>query len=73
MICHDCKGNKCLNMIHEDKTAEAMGPSCPFCNDTLLVADHQACIERNKDKVPADCDCQHRPDARNLNDAIIQG
>ena len=47
-------------MIHNDKTAEAMGPVCPSCNGTLLITDHQACINRNTDKVPADCDCQHR-------------
>lgn len=63
MICNDCRGNPCLNLIHEDKTAEAMGPACSSCNGTGFITDHQACIERNKDRTPSDCDCQHKAHA----------
>lgn len=60
MICNDCRGNKCLNLIHEDKSASQ---ECPFCVDGI-IANHGECIKRNEDKVPADCDCQHNSNAR---------
>ena len=36
----------------------------PFvCND-CKDKNHNLCVDRNRDKVPADCDCQHRLDGR---------
>lgn len=68
MICGDCRAKPCNTCnaqgVVEVQTDPQVGSPEPFpcddCKSKGSVSDHDACKERNADKQPADCDCQHR-------------
>lgn len=57
MVCKDCTGPKCPNC--EGKKL-VNGETCGLCDGRGNIGGHTYCEDRNKDKEPSDCDCQHR-------------
>lgn len=60
MFCLDCRGENCLNLVHDDPKSSQQ---CSACGGSGIIKRHNDCIKRNENKNTPDCDCQHRENA----------